>query len=176
MKMTFRWFGENSDTVSLQQIKQIPINDLPRIYESLLLRAKVSQDPEGLIETARTALGPALAAQYVSDNVLRVIMIDPALEQSMLEALRPSDQGSQILLDPNRIETVLASLRAAVSGAENAGFNAVLVCAPALRPAIRRLVSAQAGGLPVLSYQEATAGNVSIETVGVVRGTETISA
>ena len=156
--------------------EQIPINDLPRIYESLLLRAKVSPDPEGLIETARTALGPALAAQYVADGVLRVIMIDPALEQSMLEALRPSDQGSQILLDPARIDAVLGSLKTAVTGAENAGYNAVLVCAPALRPAIRRLVTSQTGGLPVLSYQEATAGNVNIETVGVVRGTETISA
>ena len=52
----------------------------------------------------------------------------------------------------------------------------MLVCAPALRPAIRRLVSAQTGGLPVLSYQEATAGNVTIETVGVVRGADSLAA
>ena len=45
-----------------------------------------------------------------------------------------------------------------------------------LRPAIHRLVSAQTGGLPVLSYLEVTSANVAIETVGVVRGTETISA
>jgi flagellar biosynthesis protein FlhA len=38
-----------------------------------------------------------------------------------------------------------------------------------LRPAIHRLVSAQSSGLPVLSYQEVTAGNADIETVGVVR-------
>ncbi|MBD8044710.1 FHIPEP family type III secretion protein [Arthrobacter sp. Sa2BUA2] len=156
--------------------EQIPINDLPRIYESLLLKAKVSADPEGLIEAARQALGPALAAQYVTGSVLRVIMIDPALEQSMLESLRPSDQGTQILLDPTRIEKIIASLKTTVATVENSGHTAVLVCAPALRPAIRRLVSAQANGLPVLSYQEATAANVSIETVGVIRGTETISA
>lgn len=156
--------------------EQIPINDLPRIYESLLLKAKVSADPEGLIEAARQALGPALAAQYVTGSVLRVIMIDPALEQSMLEALRPSDQGTQILLDPARIENIISSLKTTVATVENSGHTAVLVCAPALRPAIRRLVSAQANGLPVLSYQEATAANVSIETVGVIRGTETISA
>ena len=156
--------------------EQIPINDLPRIYESLLLKAKVSAEPEGLIEAARQALGPALAAQYVNGSVLRVIMIDPALEQSMLESLRPSDQGTQILLDPNRIEKIIASLKTTVATVENSGHTAVLVCAPALRPAIRRLVSSQANGLPVLSYQEATAANVSIETVGVIRGTETISA
>ncbi|MCY7404467.1 MAG: flagellar biosynthesis protein FlhA [Cryobacterium sp.] len=156
-------------------IEQIPINDLPRIYEALSLRAKTSNDPEGLIESARHALGPALTAQYLDGSVLRVIMIEPGLEQSMLEGMRPSDQGTQILMDPARIETVLASVRSSVATVEANGQTAVLVCAPALRPAIRRLVSTQTGGLPVLSYQEVTSANVTIETVGVVRGAETIS-
>ncbi|AMM19717.1 EscV/YscV/HrcV family type III secretion system export apparatus protein [Frondihabitans sp. PAMC 28766] len=149
--------------------EQIPINDLGRICEALTLRAKVSTDPEGLIEAARTALGPALAAQYLDDGVLRVIMIDPMLEQSLLEGLRPSEQGTQILLDAGRIEAILTSLKQSVANAEANGLSAVLVCAPALRPAIRRLVSAQNGGLPVLSYQEATAAGSTIETIGVVR-------
>lgn len=156
--------------------EQIPINDLPRIYESLTLRAKVSPEPEGLIEAARHALGPALTAQYQDGNLLRVIMIDPLLEQSMLEGLRPSDQGSQILLDAARTEAVLTSVKDAVAAAEANGHSAVLVCAPALRPAIRRMVSAPSGGLPVLSYQEVTSANVNIETVGVVRGNATISS
>ncbi|MFD3444987.1 flagellar biosynthesis protein FlhA [Microbacteriaceae bacterium 4G12] len=156
--------------------EQIPINDLGRICEALTLRAKVSTDPEGLIESARQALGPVLAAQHLDGDILRVIMIDPGLEQSMLEGLRPSEQGTQILLDATRIEAILGSLRTAVGNVEASGLSAVLVCAPALRPAIRRLVSAQTGGLPVLSYQEATASNVKIETVGVVRAHDTIAA
>ncbi|TFD80764.1 flagellar biosynthesis protein FlhA [Cryobacterium fucosi] len=157
-------------------VELIPINDLPRIYESLSLRAKVSADPEGLVEAARQALGPALTAQYLDDGLLRVIMIEPALEQSMLEGMRPSEQGTQIMLDPARIDAILGSLKEALTNVEASGLTAVLVCAPALRPAIRRLVSAHAGGLPVLSYHEVTSANVAIETVGVVRGTETISA
>ncbi|ROQ37361.1 flagellar biosynthesis protein FlhA [Frondihabitans sp. PhB188] len=156
--------------------EQIPINDLGRICEALTLRAKVSTDPEGLIESARAALGPALAAQYLDGNVLRVIMIEPGLEQSLLEGLRPSENGSQILIDANRIEMILSSLKASLQNVEASGLSAVLVCAPALRPAIRRLVSAQTGGLPVLNYQEATAGNSTIETVGVVRGVDTLAA
>ncbi|MFO7689907.1 MAG: FHIPEP family type III secretion protein, partial [Cryobacterium sp.] len=85
-------------------------------------------------------------------------------------------QGTQILMDPVKIEAVLASLRTSVALVEASGYSAVLVCAPALRPAIRRLVCTQSGGLPVLSYQEVTSSNVTIETVGVVRGAETISA
>jgi flagellar biosynthesis protein FlhA len=157
-------------------VEQIPINDLPRIYEALTLRAKVSTEPEGLIEAARQALGPALAAKYLDGSVLRVIMIDPTLEQSMLEGLRPSEQGTQILLDPSRLESILVSLTESVTKVEESGRTAVLVCAPALRPAIRRLVAPQAVGLPVLSYQEATAANVDVETVGVVRGADAIAA
>ncbi|TFC90233.1 flagellar type III secretion system protein FlhA [Cryobacterium sinapicolor] len=156
--------------------EQIPINDLPRIYESLSLRAKVSNDPEGLVEIARQALGPALSMQYLDDGLLRVIMIEPSLEQSMLEGMRPSDQGTQIMLEPSRVDAILGSLKEALANVEAAGLSAVLVCAPALRPAVRRLVSAQSGGIAVLSYQEVTSANVAIETVGVVRGTESISA
>jgi len=155
--------------------EQIPINDLPRIYEALSLRARVSTDAEGLVEAARSALGPALLSPHLDGQLLRVIMIDPLLEQSMLEGLRPSELGTQILMDPARLEALLGSLRETTTSLETDGLSAVLVCAPALRPAIRRLVSAQSDGIPVLSYQEVTAANVTIETVGVVRVTESIS-
>ncbi|TXN29197.1 flagellar biosynthesis protein FlhA [Lacisediminihabitans profunda] len=156
--------------------EQVPINDLPRIYEALSLRAKASTDPEGLIEAARFALGPALTVSHLDGQTLRVIMIDPMLEQSMLEAMRPSELGTQIVMDQAGLEAVLNSTKEVVARLEASGSSGVLVCAPALRPAIRRLVSAQTGGLPVLSYQEVTSANVNIETVGVVRVTESISA
>ncbi|MDR6972243.1 flagellar biosynthesis protein FlhA [Leifsonia shinshuensis] len=156
--------------------EQVPINDLPRILEALTLRAKVSNDPEGLVEAARAALGPAVVAPHIDAGTLRVIMIDPGLEQSMLEGLRPAEGGTQIVLDPVRLEGVLASLRDTAGRLDDAGVSAVLVCAPALRPAIRRLVAGQIAGLAVLSYQEVTAVQAAIETVGVVRGAESIAA
>ncbi|ANF32100.1 EscV/YscV/HrcV family type III secretion system export apparatus protein [Leifsonia xyli] len=156
--------------------EQVPINDLPRILEALTLRAKLSNDPEGLVEAARSALGPAVVAPHLDAGTLRVIMIDPGLEQSMLEGLRPSENGTQIVLDPVRLEAVLASIRDTAGRLDDAGVTAVLVCAPALRPAIRRLVAGQIAGLAVLSYQEVTAVQAAIETVGVVRGAESIAA
>lgn len=155
--------------------EKLPINDLPRIYEALTLRAKVSNDPEGLVEAARVGLGPAVVAPHVVDRALRVIMIDPMLEQEMLEALRPSEYGSQVLFDQVKAQAVLTSLQNSVSGAEQLGVTPVLVCAPALRPAVRRMVSAQTGGIAVLSYNEVTSMDVAIETVGVVRAHDSIA-
>ncbi|MFE6967037.1 flagellar biosynthesis protein FlhA [Agromyces sp. NPDC057679] len=148
----------------------VPINDLGRIYEALSLRAKAPADAEQLIEAARTALGPAVAAQHVNDGALNVVTIDPLLEQQMMEGLRPTDQGSQILLAPESISGVIASVRSNLDAAEQEGLTPVVVCAPALRPAVRRMITAQKPGVTVLSYSEATAsGNVAINTVGVIR-------
>jgi flagellar biosynthesis protein FlhA len=156
--------------------EEVPINDLGRIYEALALRAKVSLDPEGLIEAARGALGPALAARHLENGVLRVIMIAPELEQSMLEVLRPSEHGSQLLLDQGRLDAVLGSLRNAVQTATAAGSSVVLVCAPALRPAVQRLIAGQGFALPVLSYQEVTVAKRPIDTVGLVNAAQTIAS
>ncbi|QSZ55051.1 flagellar biosynthesis protein FlhA [Paenarthrobacter sp. AT5] len=156
--------------------EQVPINDLPRIYEALSLRAKVSTDPEALIESARQALGPVLADKYLDGDVLPVVMIDPLLEQSMLEDMRPGEGGTQIVMGQAKLDSVLSSLKSAVEGAAATGRQAVLVCAPALRPAIRRLVAAPDGGVPVLSYREVSSANIRIETVGVVRHAEALQA
>src|SRR5690606_694321 len=121
--------------------ERIPINDLGRIYEALALRAKTSTEPEGLVEAARAALGPAVAARFADGGVLRVIMIAPLLEQAMLENLRAGDEGAQIVFDPQRMEAVVESVKQAVAAASERG-EPVLVCAPALRTAVRRMVSA----------------------------------
>lgn len=156
--------------------EEVPIRDLGRIYEALALRAKLSTDAEGLVEAARGALGPALAAQYAQDGTLRVLTLDPGLEQALVESLRPGDGGTQLLVDPSRVESVLHQLRSAVGGAEADGRSVVLVCAPVVRPALRRLVALGLPRLPVLSYNEVTGGGLTVETVGVVRGDHAIAA
>ncbi|MFD0759215.1 FHIPEP family type III secretion protein [Arthrobacter ulcerisalmonis] len=154
--------------------EQVPINDLTRIYEALTLRAKISTDAESLVESARQALGPALAAGHLDGSTLNVIMIDPSLEQSMLEDMRPAEGGTQIVMGQDKLDTVLGSLSEAIAAAAAAGRQPVLVCAPTLRPAVRRLVGP--GSIAVLSYREVTSANVRIETIGVVRYAGQLSA
>jgi flagellar biosynthesis protein FlhA len=147
--------------------EQVSIRDLPRIFEALSLRGKVSPDPEGLAEAARAALGPAIAAPYAADDVLRVLTLDPRLEQAMFESLVGGDNGSHILLDAQRAEALSSELTAAVEAAEQRGINPVLVCSPQIRAALRRMVRTFAPRLPVLSYNE-LGGSLQIETIGVI--------
>lgn len=150
--------------------EQVPINDLPRIYEAVGLRAKQTTDPEQLIEAARDALGPALVQRFVEFDEMNVITIDPSLEQQMLEGLRPSESGSQIVIAPDTVQAVLDNVKVTLGALAEQGQSAVVVCSPQLRPAVRKLIAAQKDGVPVLSYAEATAQpNVTINTVGVIR-------
>ncbi|MCL3860875.1 flagellar biosynthesis protein FlhA [Actinotalea sp. K2] len=156
--------------------ERVAIRDLSRIYEGLTLRAKVGTDVEGLVEAARASLGPALAAPYAQDGVLRVLTLDPTLEQGLMEAVRPAEGGSQIVLDPARLDRMLLSLRSKAAQGEASGREAVLVCAPGLRPALRRTVALALPSLPVLSYSEVTGAGLQIETVGVVSDAHAIAA
>ena len=156
--------------------EQVPVRDLGRIYEGLTLRAKVSTDPEGLVEAARAALGPALAAPHSRDGAIGVVTLDGGLEQSLLESVRPGPEGSQLLLDPIRADRLLSGARRVVAAAENAGHDVVLVCAPGLRPALRRTVSLGMPGLAVLSYPEVTNSGLRIETRGVIEDAHALAA
>ncbi|GIG30642.1 flagellar biosynthesis protein FlhA [Cellulomonas marina] len=156
--------------------EEVPIRDLARIYEALSLRAKVGTDVEGLVESARVALGPALTAAHAQDGVLRVLTLEPLLEQHLLEQLRPGEAGTQLLLDPQRMDSLLSQLRHAAGRAEAEGRSVVLVCAPAIRPALHRLVELGLPRLPVLSYAEVTGAGMTIETVGVVSSGHAIAA
>lgn len=156
--------------------EQVPIRDISRIYEALSLKAKQTTNAEALIEAARQSIAPAITARYARDGVIRVVTIEPVLEQAMLEGLRPTDDGSQILMDPVRLEGFLRNFAAVRTHAEESGHTVVLVCAPALRAAMFRTVTLQVPHAAVMSYPEVTGAGIRIETVGVVRESETIAA
>jgi flagellar biosynthesis protein FlhA len=156
--------------------EDVPIRDLVRIFEGLSLQAKTSADHDTLLEAARSALGPAIAARYATDGTLVAVTLDPRLEQSLLESLRPTETGLQLLVDTGRAEALMEELGRIAEAAEQRGVNPVLVCSPQLRMPLRRLVVVTVPRLPVLSYSEIAKCALRIETVGVVNGAYSIAA
>ena len=152
--------------------EQVSIRDLGRVLEGVGQRARVSNDPDTLLEAARSALGPALTAPYERQGTLHVITLDPAMEQALAEGLRASEQGVVLALDPQTASTLVREVSQLVAGAENAGWTPVMLAAAPLRLPLRRLLRASFPQLPVIGFAETT-GVHSIETVGQVsRGYE----
>ncbi len=156
--------------------EQVGIRDLPRIFEGLSTRARVSTEADGLVEAARASLGPAVAAPYAQEGALVVITLDPLLEQSFVDAVRPTENGAVLSLDPHRAELVVDQLARLAEAAEERGLSPVLAVSPGLRPATRRLVTLGVPRLPVLSYSEVGASGLRIETVGTVTLTDALAA
>lgn len=159
--------GEVQRVLRALLAERVPIRDLVSIFEALSVRATVSKDHDGLVDAARAALEPSLAAPYVVDGTLHAISLDPLLEQQMLEGLRPTEQGAIIVLDPDVAQQVLLGLVQSAQAAENTGVRPVLVCAPQIRAAVRRLVAPAVERLPVLAYSELGAAR-EVRSVGIV--------
>ncbi|MFC7528121.1 flagellar biosynthesis protein FlhA [Actinoplanes sp. GCM10030250] len=148
----------------------VPVRDLVRIFEALSLRAKLSMDHDSLVEAARAALGPAIAAQYANGGRLTVITLDPMLEQGLLESLRPSETGAFMAIDGMRAEAIVSEASRLAEAAEQQGLNPVLACSPQLRLPLMRLLRAGSRRVQVLSYSEISGSTAQIETIGVVNG------
>jgi flagellar biosynthesis protein FlhA len=145
----------------------VSIRDLVRIFEAISLRATRTKELDPLVDAARLALGPAIAAPYLVDRTLHVLTIEPQLEQRILESMRPGEHGQGIALDPETSQSLMGSLAQLTQDVENRNIQPVLVCAPQLRAALRRLVHPIVPRLTVLSYQELT-GATQIRSEGVV--------
>jgi flagellar biosynthesis protein FlhA len=146
----------------------VPIRDLVRIFEALSMSAKTSSDRDGLLESARAALGPAIAALYTEGGTLPVMTLDPRLEQSLLESLRIGESGVQLLIDTARAEAMVGDAARIAEAAEQRGVIAALVCSPQLRLPLQRMIRVAVPRLPVLSYTEIAGCSSRIETVGMV--------
>ncbi len=145
----------------------VPVRDLVRIVEAVTERARQSKDAEGLLEAARSALGPAISASYARDGVLAVITLDAAFERSLAEAVRPGDDGSVLAVAAPVVEGLVREVHDLAQQIEQQGKEAVLLCASRLRPALRRLLGTAVPRLGVLSVNE-LGPQVKIDRIGVV--------
>jgi flagellar biosynthesis protein FlhA len=165
--------GANVTTGEIQRVLQmlleegVGIRNLVRIFEVVSERARVTKDPEALVEAVRTALGPAISAAHARDGKLPVITLDPLVEHALAESLRTGDHGSYLAIEPQIAEQFALAVAREAETAEMKGIEPVLVCAMQLRSALRRVLHAAAPRLPVLAYTE-LGQQLELETIGVV--------
>ena len=148
--------------------ERVCIRDLVRIYEALSLTAKSSTDPDRLIEAARAALAPAITAGQAADGTLQVLTLEPRLQQSLLESVRPLDGGAHLVIDGDLAEKLMARLGERFAEEQARGHRPVLVVAAPIRMALRRMVRLSVPDLPILSYPELAVSSVSVQTLGMI--------
>jgi flagellar biosynthesis protein FlhA len=148
--------------------ERVPIRDLGTILEALADGARVTKDADMLTELARRALARLLCQLYQShDGIIYVTTLDPDVEQLLLEALQPTEQGTFVALDPMLAQQILDRLKEQVERMVTLGYTPIVLCSPKVRSWFRKLIERTFPSLAVMSYSEIVSG-VNVEAVGTV--------
>lgn len=144
----------------------VPIRDLVLIFESIADWAGTTKDPEQLTERVRAMLGRTIVNHLGLGNPVHALTLAPDLEQQLIAASERRGTGPAI--DPNLAQGLIEAVARDGQAMAQNGRPPLLVCAPALRPVIRRIAQHAFPRLIVLSYAELDP-KLEIEAVGVIR-------
>ena len=146
----------------------ISIRDLVTIFETLADHASVTRDTDILTEYVRQSLKRAISGKYFSPNeVTNVITLDPVVEQEIMGAVKNTEQGSYLALDPERVKKIIGSLTEQLKKLEDMGCNPIVITSPIVRLYFKKLASDYFKDIIVISYNEVES-NVELQSVGMV--------
>jgi flagellar biosynthesis protein FlhA len=150
----------------------ISIRNLAGILEKVGDYAAFTKNPDELSEHARKALGSQFTKPFQTENGgMRVITIDPRLEQQLTQSVRQSQTELALIIEPKLARHVMDMLSKFVQQMLAAGHQPIVLCAPQLRLAFRRFFEATFSNLAVLSYAEIPA-RVQIQNAAVIPSPE----
>ncbi|NPV25939.1 MAG: flagellar biosynthesis protein FlhA [Firmicutes bacterium] len=148
--------------------ERVPIRDLVTILETLADYARVTKELDLLTEYVRQALSRQITKLYVQNNrSLSVITLDPAVEQTLRNALQTSEYGTYLALEPNVAQQLIQRLASLAEMAAQRGFQPIVVCAPVIRLHFKRLTEKVIPSLVVLSYNELDS-QLELHSIGTV--------
>lgn len=149
--------------------ENISIRNMVTILEAIADFARTSnQNPDILTEYVRQALARQIAKTVADqNNVIKVLVIDPELEQQLIESVKETSEGFIYTIEPDVLNKLLISIEQETRKVVEKGWKPVIICASKIRKVLEELSERIYKKLVVLSYSEIPPG-FSIETVGVI--------
>ncbi|OGK10116.1 MAG: flagellar biosynthesis protein FlhA [Candidatus Riflebacteria bacterium GWC2_50_8] len=147
--------------------ENVSIRHIVNILEALA-DCKGIHEVDTLTEIARQALSRHICKPLLDDTAtLKVISLNPQLEQMLGNALQKIDGSVQLAIDPTSAQRLLESIRTKIDTVMQEGIAPIILCSSALRLSIKRLTERIAPRLTVLSYQEIPT-TIKLESVGLI--------
>jgi flagellar biosynthesis protein FlhA len=147
--------------------ERVPVRDLETILETLSDFSSRTKDLDVLTEYVRNALGRTICKQYVDDrDRLWVLTLDPALED-LINSHIDRERGNANTMPPATAQQVVKQIADKAQELTQTGRNAVILCSPQIRSALRRMIEGSLPQVAVLAFNE-VAPEVSVEAVALV--------
>ena len=143
----------------------IPIRDMETILEALSDHSSAMKDIDIMVEYVRQALKRTVTRRFAEANSLRVITIDPRIEDMIVASVKKSDQGSYLSMDPETIQKIVAKTTDEVNKIKDIIPTVIVLTSPIVRVYFKKMIDQFIPGLTVLSYSEID-GTTQIQSVG----------
>lgn len=147
--------------------ENVTIRDLVTILETLADYAQVTRDTDMLTEHVRQALKRSISKKFFTGGSNMVLTLDPGLEQTIIESVKQTEQGSYIALDPKTTQSIFDRLQGEIGKLTSMGLDPIILTSPIVRTYFKRLVEPIVPSLTVLSYNEIDT-SVELQSVGLV--------
>ena len=148
--------------------ENISIRDLLTIVETLADYGTSVKNPDVLTEYVRERLARTIVRPYMDqENTLPIIMLDPNVEKTVQEAIRQTEGGAYLALDPATAQHVIQAVNSAVENAVVTDGQPVILTSPMVRPHLSQLIMRFIPNIPVISQAEIPA-DIRLNTVGNV--------
>jgi len=146
----------------------VSIRDLGTILETLGDYGPRIKDPEVLTEYVRNSLARSISRSHASaDGMIRVITLDPKLEDVIKAATERGERGSFLALSPSMVSRIGQRLSQEIAKLVAGGYEPVILCSPQVRGQVKKVAETIQPGITVLSYNEIVQ-DVRVESLGMV--------
>ena len=150
--------------------ERVPVRDLRSVLETLGDYADV-KDVEVLTEYVRTALRRSICNLLLKESpeeVIHVLTVSNVLEEMIKDSIHSTPIGVTVALPPEAASQMYQQMNQLVDQMIANGQQPVVLAAPHVRLAFRKLTASSFPSLYVLSYNE-IAPDVEVSAVGVIR-------
>ncbi len=147
--------------------ERIPIRDIPTILETLSEHMPVVKDTDLLTEYVRQALKRTITRKYAQDGNLKVITLNPEIENMIMNGVRKSGNNSYVSLEPNTLQSIVSSHMKEENRFRERLGDVVVLTSPVVRCYYRRLMEQFSSEAVVLSFSEINQ-DVNIQALGTI--------
>ena len=146
----------------------ISIRDLLTIFETLADYSATTRDTDILTEYVRQGLKRAISNRFFPPNeTTSVVTLDPKLEQTIMGAVKQTEQGAYLNLDPDKTKAIMKSVEQETKKLEDMGKAPIVITSPIVRIYFKRLTEDYYRDLIVISYNEIES-NAELQSIGMV--------
>ena len=148
--------------------EQVSIRNIVTILETVADYGGATTNVSILVEKARQSISRQISIANADENrVLRVLTLEPSLEQKIIDSRVETAEGVTAGLEPQARRRWITAVSNGVRRAQEAGHRAVVLCSEAARPLVKASTAREMPHLVVISVPEVDP-EITVQSAGEI--------